>query len=433
MEVSLEVLGPTARALRVTVPQQRFAEQVENRLRQLSRTLRIKGFRPGKIPVQVVRQYHLPQVYGEVMEKLANDSLREALATEQVQPVVDPKVTVEEYGEDRPMKYQARFDVYPELAESKVTEVEVTDPEVAVEDAEVEEGMERLRRQHVDWKAVERPAASGDQVGFIYTTCGMDETLAEIAEDSPDLALVLEPGAMLEELHEHLQGMNAGDEKQVQVSFAEKADGHPLSGQTRQFRLRMREVREAVLPDWEDAAWLEQCGGAGATREDIRNSVHAHLDYRRTEMRREYLAVQITQGLVAAGGPALPVPESLREWCLSARLKEMGVPPEQELGEDHPARQVALMDAQRITVFQALRALSGAEPSEQDLQQVEKAYAGQFKDPAAARRNARRNPDVSGHLQREATWDALIRWTLDRARVNKARMTLEQLGARTGR
>ena len=106
MEVSLEVLGPTARALRVTVPQQRFAEQVENRLRQLSRTLRIKGFRPGKVPVQVVRQYHLAQVYGEVMEKLANDSLREALATEKVQPVVDPKVTVEEYGEDIDRMYR---------------------------------------------------------------------------------------------------------------------------------------------------------------------------------------------------------------------------------------------------------------------------------------------------------------------------------------
>lgn len=432
MEVSLEALGPTARALRVTVPQQRFAEQVENRLRQLSRTLRIKGFRPGKVPVQVVRQYHLPQVYGEVMEKLANDSLREALAAEEVQPVVDPKVTVEEYGEDRPMKYQARFDVYPELAESKVAGLTLTEPEVAVEDAEVEEGMERLRRQSIDWKAVERPAAAGDQVAFQYTTCGMDETLAEIAEDSPDLALVLEPGTMLEELHEHLAGMSAGGERPVQVAFAERADGHPLSGQTRQFRIRVREVREAVLPDWEDAAWLAKCGGAGATRETIRDSVRAHLDYRRAEMRREYLTGQITQGLAAAGEPALPVPESLREWCLSIRVKEMGVPPEQELGGDHPIHQMALSDAQRITAFQALRALSGAEPSEEDQKRIEEAYAGQFRDPVAARRNARRNPDVRGHLQREATWDALIRWTLDRATVNKERMTLEQLGARTG-
>ena len=434
METSLEVLGSTARALRVTVPQQQFVEQVENRLRQLSRTLRIKGFRPGKVPVQVVRQRHLPQVYGEVVEKLANDSLREALAAEKVQPVVDPRVTVEEYGEDRPMKYQARFDVYPELAESKIAGVELTDPEVAVEDAEVEEGMERLRRQDVDWKVTERTAAAGDQVAFLYTTCGMDETLAAIAEDSPDLALILEPGAMLEELHEHLRGMGAGDEKSVQVAFAERADGHPLSGQTRQFRIRVREVREAVLPDWEDAAWLAKCGGAGATRETIRDSVRAHLDYRRVEMRREYLAEQITQGLAAAKEPALPVPESLREWCLSVRLKEMGVPPEQEeLGEDHPARRVALMDAQRITVFQALRALSRVEPTEEDHKQIEDAYAGQFKDSAAARRNARQNPDVRGHLQREASWDALIRWTLDRARVNKERMTLEQLGARTGR
>ena len=433
METSLEVLGSTARALRVTVPQQQFVEQVENRLRQLSRTLRIKGFRPGKVPVQVVRQRHLPQVYGEVVEKLANDSLREALAAEKVQPVVDPRVTVEEYGEDRPMKYQARFDVYPELAESKVSGLTLTEPEVAVEDAEVEEGMERLRRQSVDWKAVSRPAAAGDQVAFQYATCGMDETLAEIVEDSPDMALVLEPGTMLEELHEHLAGMSAGDEKSAQVAFAERADGHPLSGQTRQFRVRVQEVREAVLPDWEDSAWLVQCGGAGATRQTIRDSVHAHLDYRRVEMQREYLAGQITQGLAAGKEPALPVPESLREWCLSVRVKEMGIPAEQELGGDHPIHQMALLDAQRITAFQTLRASSGAEPTEEDQKRIEDAYAGQFKDPAAARRNARRNPDVRGHLEREATWDVIIRWVLEHATVKKERMTLEQLGERTGR
>ena len=419
--------------MRVTVPQQQFVEQVESRLRQLSRTLRIKGFRPGKIPVQVVRQRHLPQVYGEVVEKLANDSLREALAAEKVQPVVDPRVTVEEYGEDRPMKYQARFDVYPELAESKVSGLTLIEPEAAVEDAEVEEGMERLRRQSVEWKAVERPAATGDQVSFQYATCGMDETLAEIVEDSPDMALVLEPGTMLEELHEHLAGMSAGDGKSAQVVFAERADGHPLSGQTRQFRVRVQEVREAVLPDWEDSAWLTQCGGAGATRETIRDSVHGHLDYRRVEMQREYLVGQITQGLAAGKEPALPVPESLREWCLSVRVKEMGIPPEQELGGDHPIHQMALLDAQRITAFQALRASSGTEPTEEDQKRIEDAYAGQFKDPAAARRNARQNPDVRGHLQREATWDAIIRWVLEHATVKKERMTLEQLGERTGR
>lgn len=432
MEVSLEVLGPTARALRVTVPQQQFAEQVERRLRKLSRTLRLKGFRPGKVPVQVVRQRHLREVYAEVLKKLTRDSLREALSAEDVQPVVDPAVTVEEYGEDRPMKYQARFDVFPQLAESKVSKIRLTDPEVALGEAEVEAGMEQLRRGHADWKPVRRAARAGDQVSFRYTTCAVGETPAEVVEDSPDLALVLEPGAMLEELHEHLAGLRAEEEKSVQVSFAAQSGGHPLSGQSCRFRIRVREVREAVLPDWADSTWLQRCGGAGATRESIRGSVRAHLDCRRAELRREYLSGAITQALVGAKDPALPVPGSLLEWCRSVRVKELGLPPEQAEGEDHPTRRMALRDAQRVTAFQALRVLSGAAPTEEDRRRVEDAYAGQFKDPAAARRNARRSAEVAGHLEREATWDALIRWTLDRARVNKERMTLEQLGARIG-
>ena len=432
MEISLEKLGSTARTLRVTVPQQQFVEQVEHRLRQLSRTLRIKGFRPGKVPVQVVRQQHLPKIYGEVVEKLANDSLREALVAEKVQPVVDPQVTVEEYGEDRPMKYQARFDVFPELAESKVRKIELTDPEIVIEEADVDAGMEQLRRQYVDWKMVGRAAAAGDQVMFFYMTCGVGETLAEITEDSPDLVLTIEPGTVLEELQEHLLGMHSGDEKAARVVFPDKSNDHPMSGQTRQFRIRVKEVREAQLPDWEDSAWLQKCGGAGTTRDDIRKSVRSHLDYRQAEMRRDHLAGKITEALTAPKGSALPVPESLQQWCLSVRLREMGIPPEQKLGEDHPVHRMALEDAQKVTVFQALRELSGVEATEQDLQRVEDAYAGQFKDPAAARRNAQRNPDVRGHLQREAIWDALIRWTLDRARVNKERLTPDQLRTRAG-
>ena len=163
MEVSLEVLGPTARALRVTVPQQKFAKRVEDRLRQLSRSLRIDGFRPGKVPVRVVRQQYLRQVYGEVMEALVNDSLNEALAMEKVRPVSDPKATVEEYGEDRPMRYQALFDVYPELAESRVEEMTLIDPDVTVEDADVENGMERLRHRNLAWEVVEKGIGGGGQ------------------------------------------------------------------------------------------------------------------------------------------------------------------------------------------------------------------------------------------------------------------------------
>ena len=106
------------RVLRVTVPQQGFVEQVERHLLKLSRTLNIKGFRRGKVPVRVVRQYHLPEVYEEVVKELVQVSLQEALVSENVSPAVPPEIEIETYGEDRPLKYRALFDVYPVLCRS---------------------------------------------------------------------------------------------------------------------------------------------------------------------------------------------------------------------------------------------------------------------------------------------------------------------------
>ncbi len=429
METSLEILGPTARALRVTLPQRRFVERVESRLLHLSRTLRLNGFRPGKVPVRVVRQSHLPQVYGEALESLAGESLREALAEKNLRPVLEPEVEVEEYGEDRPMRYQARFDVYPELSESRLSlsDVALIEPGIALEDAEVEEAMERLRRDLASREAVDRPAAWGDHVEFQYQSCGMDETLGEIDENVPAKALILEPGGALS-LHKHLQGMVKGEEKLVELEDGAAA---PPS-ERHQIRLRILAVREVVLLDWDDPK-LRARFGERLTREDIRKTVRAHLQGKRDEARRAYLCGQIVEALTTDEDPAVPVPDSLHEWCLSRQFEMMGVSPDDhDLAAVRLARMSARAESRRVTVFHVLRSLSGVEPSEEDERRVEDAYIARFKDPAAARRATRDDPTLHAHFREDATWDALIRWTLDRARVREESMTLEELLARGG-
>ena len=263
----------------------------------------------------------------------------------------------------------------------------------------------------------------------------MDETLDRISGDSPELALVLEPGVesgeMVRGLHEHLKGMGAGDEKSIQMDFGETVeDGPPVRP-------------DPAVPDPGTGGVRGRAAGLGrfgvssrslAARarrgESVRDLVRAHLNDHRVEMRREYLALQIIRELTAAGRSALPVPESLRESCLLMRRMEMEIPPERELDEDHPARRMALRDARGLTAFEALRALSAVEPDEQDERRAERAHARRFRSPATVREKALRAPKARALMRRQATWDALLRWTLDRARVNKERMTLEQLAAR---
>ena len=423
METSLEIKGPTERALHVTVPQERFADKVERRLRHLSRTLRMDGFRPGKVPVQVVRQRYLQNVYGEVTEQLAEESLREALQEKQIEPVSSPRVMVEEGGEDRPFKYQASFDVYPELTEEQVRAMEIMEPEVTMSDGDVADGVERVRRKFGEWASVDRAAREGDQVVFRHASASVGEPLGDIDENSQPVELTLEPGSMVEELHEHLVGKRAGEEVEAEVSFPGVSDEPPTATC---FRIRMLEVRELKLPEMEDRQWLERVGGKGMTLESFRQSIRAHLDYRCLEMRRGYLVQAITDALVEPKGSVLTVPDSLRAHCL-ARLRQEGDQLPEDLPEDHPLSLGALETARKLTVSHALRQLSGLSPGAEDLRQVEEAYASQFKDPAAGRRQAQSDPQVRSELMSAASWDTMIRWTLERARVNKEPWTFGQL------
>ncbi len=430
MEASLEVLDATARAMQVTVPQQQVDERVQRRLRELSRKLRIDGFRPGKVPLQVVRQRHLGEVYGEVMQDLTTDSLQQALEAKGMMPVAEPAVTVQEFGEGQALKYEARFDVYPELSEAQVAQLELKDLQAAPSAEEVEAGMERLREQNRDWQAVSRPAAAADQARFDFATVeAAADGSGEPAHRSEAHTILVRPETAAEgfarELLEAFVGMSAGEEKPVPETWRKEMEP-PLAAHSGPLRLRVAEVLEGRLPDWDDAEFLRRCGGA--TREEVRDAVQAHLEQLCAELRQQDLRVQIVAGLTVSLQPVLQVPESLRKKC----LERVGELQRQLTGKvvDAVAEQEALRDARMLTAFEALRVLSGAEPTEQERQARAEAHVRQYRNPDDMRRRLQRDARLRDQIAFEAMWDALVRWVLEHAKVATQSVTLEQLQAR---
>ncbi len=426
MEVSLEVIDSTARALQVTVPQQRFSEQVERRLQRLARTVRLRGFRPGKVPMQIVRQRHLSEVYGEVVHDLTKDSLQEALVKEQVAPVVEPQVTVQEYGEDRPFKYQARFDVYPLLEEGQVEKLQLKDPGAEVLESEFEDSLEQLQFNHAQWNLVERPVQSQDQVQYAYEIAEGEGEPPAITEQSKRNAIVIETRAdvSLEPLRAALQGMQAGEETQVTLPLsAEEAQ----KGAGKLFRVRVEEVREPVLPAWEDEEFLSAC--KVDSKEALHEQVRGHLARERVVMRRRFLVAQIVRGLTQGDAPALPVPESLQQWCLQEHMREWKLESLDDTEMGRFLQQRALRDAQRITVFQALSKLNEVRPTEEQQQEVLRGHAQQYRDPEQAQQQIMQDPQARGMLEREAAWEAQLSWVRERVPMVEELLTLEQMKA----
>ena len=408
MDITLETLGPTARALRVELPAERFAAEVDRRLRRLARTLRVRGFRPGRVPLQVVRQRHLPEVNAAAVEALVRESLPEALRREELAPVLEPRVEVESVGEDRPLRYRAGFDVFPALDPARVAGLELRESSAAVSDAEVAAALEQLRRRHADWEPAERPAAAGDRARLVYE---LGDPPPPLGEQSPTLELDLEEGAPGAELRAAVLGRVAGDEGEAALG---------ADGPGRACRFRVEAVEHPRLPAWDDAEFLRRCGAGDGGREELAAAARRHLEGRAVERRRAALRRQVVRGLAGDGADMLPVPETLQAWCLELRAREAGAKQAADVPAEHPLRAQALEDAREATVLSVLQQASGAGATEADLARALDQYAQQFRDPERARREARSDERVRGHLEREAGWDALLRWIAGRARVSPA-------------
>lgn len=408
MDVTLETLGPTARALRVELPAERFAGAVEQRLRRLARTLRVKGFRPGKVPLQVVRQRHLQEVYAEATAALVRESLPEALRREELRPVLEPRVEVEQAGEDRPLRYRAGFDVFPALDPARIAGLELRDAPVAVTDAEVAAALEQLRRRHADWTPAARPAEAGDRARL---ACELGDPPPPLTDKSPTLEVDLAADAPGAELRDAVLGCAAGDEREAELG---------ADGPARACRFRVEAVESPRLPAWDDAEFLRRCGAGDGGRAELAAAARRHLEDRAAERRRAELRRQVVRGLAGDGADMLPVPETLCAWCLELRAREAGAKRVQDVPAGHPLHAQALEDAREATVLRALQDAGGAAPTAADLERALEQHARQFRDPARARREAQSDERVRGHLEREAGWDALLRWVAGRAKVRPA-------------
>ncbi len=422
MEVTLEENDTISRTLTVTVPQEQYAQKLDARLRHLARTVRMDGFRPGHVPLQIVRQRYLQEAQESVVSKLVESSLQEALVEKQLQPVVNPKINVDSVGEDAPLRYRAEFDVFPTVTEEQIQSLSLTDWQVTISDSDVEAGVDHLRENLTEWNVVERPLVAGDQA-IVKLEAGSEEVaVAEISESSQELALILKPGTLLEELHGDLLGMSATEEKLVRVTFQPR-DEQTQTEQSSYFRVLVTKVREPHKPAMDDPRLLQYFACENA--EGLLAQVRQHMGYRNDDMLRTRYRMDIVSRLFAPDSGRLELPTSLAAWCLEVRLREAGL--EEVPEEGHPMHSEALSDAAQITAYQVLSALANVEPTDEDRTQIENAFVGQYRDENEARERIRSDSQTRDHLEREATWAALIRWVMQRAQVQTKNISMEQL------
>jgi len=306
MQVSVEATGNLERRLRVEVPAERINKEIENRLRRVGKTAKIKGFRPGKVPAKVIRQRYGDQVRQEVLSEMMQTSYSEALQRESLVPAGGPQIHPERAGDDEGLVYTATFEVYPEVELADLDRISVTRPVVEITEADVDDMMENLRKQKAEWESVDRPAAEGDKVIVDFEGSIKGEPIEN--GKGEQIPVVLGEGRMIEDFEKALTDVSAGDEKTFKVKYPKDYPAEELAGKKAEFKAVIHEVQEQVLPPLDEElakAYGVEEGGVEQLRADVEDNMRQELEGRVKADMKE----QAMEGLLSRN--PLDVPEAL--------------------------------------------------------------------------------------------------------------------------
>ena len=276
MQTSLENLGPLERRLNLAVAVDEIEKQVDERLKKLSRTLRMAGFRPGKVPLKLVAQQYGPQVRSEVIgdavQKTFGDAVREQNLKVAGYPRIEPKAGE---ADAKNIEFSATFEIYPEVVLGDISASKIERPTLAVGDAEVDKTLQILRKQRQHFHAVERPAAAGDRVtaDFLGTIDGVEFAGGKAS----DFVFVLGEKRMLPEFEDNTLGLAAGASKRFELTFPADYHGKDVAGKTASFELSVKLVEEPHLPEL-DAEFARSLGVADGDLAKMRAEVRANIE-----------------------------------------------------------------------------------------------------------------------------------------------------------
>lgn len=248
MQANVENLGQLQRRLNVAVPLDKIDSEVESRLKHLTRTVKLHGFRPGKVPLKVIAQQYGAQVRQEVLGDALQKSFSEAVRERNLRVAGYPKFEAKPpQAGSQQFEYTATFEIYPEVKLGDISGTKISRPVVEVGEEQVAKTLELMRKQRTSYHAVERQAKERDQVTLDFHGTIAGEEFA--GGQGKDLALMLGEGRLLPDFEKQIAGMRANETKAFELTFPEDYHGKKVAGKTASFEVTLKRVAEPKLPE----------------------------------------------------------------------------------------------------------------------------------------------------------------------------------------
>jgi trigger factor len=415
MEHSLTTISGLERRLEIAVPVDQVAAETEQRLKRLMRTVRIKGFRVGKVPYAVVRSQYGEQAHMEAVEQLMQTSVAESLGKLQLRPAAAPRIEPINFAPDSELRFAALFEVLPEIRLQPLASLQYAQPTAVVTDADIDNMIERMRKQRPVHGPVQRPAKAGDSVSIDFE--GRIDGTVFPGGKGEGMKVVLGAGTILPELDAALHGMSVGESGTIPARFPDDYGAPYVAGKQAEFDIKVTAVEEPSLPAL-DEAFVRSLGLAEGGVAELRAEVRKGMERELADQVRNQSRESALDALYKAHPLDLPkvlIDEQVQE--LQAQMqRRMGAQASQTPGRElfeEPARK-------RVALGLIIGELVRANELKPDRQQVEARLAAAVqgsRDPEQLRRQYVQSREAMQQLEAGALEDAAISFVLSQAKA----------------
>ncbi len=430
MQVSMQKTGALERQLQIAVPEEEVSSQVQSKLEHLSKTTRVQGFRPGKVPMKVIRSRFGEQVRSEVVSQVVQSSFQDAVTQENLRPAGMPTIDPINADAGQGVSYTATFEVYPDLQLADVANLEIERQKAVIKDDDIEKMIGLLQKQNATLQTVDREAVDGDTLTIDFV--GKIDGEAFEGGSAEGFNIELGSQRLIEGFEQGLIGAKAGETRELELTFPENYQKTELAGKPSTFSVTVQEVKAPELPEL-DAEFFKIFGVSEGGMEAFRNEVRANMEREAAKNSQNHVRETVLDKLFEMNQIELPKvmveneSQNLHKE-MQERFRQQGRDPAQltEMGPDTFAEQAK----KRVTLQLVLSDIIKQNELKADPDKVRfliEQHASNYEDPSAIVNWYYGDKQRLAEVEALALEGEVIEWVLSRCKIKDVENTFDEI------
>jgi len=430
MQATVETLSNLERRMTVSVPMKPIEEEVGQRLGRLARTVKMAGFRPGKVPMSLVQKNYGPQVFDEVISSTVERSFTEAVTENKLRvagyPNIEQKPSAETEGK---FEFVATFEVFPEVVIGELSAVSIERPSITVGDADIDRTIEVLQKQRATYEPVKRASKKGDKISVTFRA-EIDGQEVESTNGNA-IDLILGEDGRIAEFDDNLIGAKAGAAKKFDITYAEDNPSPQLAGKTVSYEVTVNTVAQMKLPEL-DAEFAKSLGIENGDVEKMRADIQDSLQQEVTKRVRAKLKEQVFKALLEAVNLELPralIGMEINRLMQGARanLQQRGMDPAQVNLEPGMFEEQAKRNVHLRLILAELVNKNELHATPEQIRAMVDEFAKSFEQPEEVVRWYYSDPQRLDEPMGLATEENVVNWVLERSKVTDKAVSFDEL------